>query len=235
MTADAILADLQTLASPQKAAHLSRFFKTGPGEYGEGDLFLGIPVPETRNVAKKHRFASLAELHQLLQSPWHEARLCALLILVLQMQCAPADSPLREEIFRFYLAHARRCNNWDLVDLSCPHLVGAYLLDKPREVLYVLADSPNLWEQRIALVSTLPLIRHDDFTDILALSVRLMSHPHDLIHKAIGWMLREVGKRHRPTLTSFLATYKRQLPRTALRYAIEHYPEEERKAWLAKD
>lgn len=234
MTAASVLSSLRSVASPEKAEHLKRFFKTSPGEYGEGDCFLGIPVPLVRDVAKAHAGTSFPELHVLLQSPWHEARLCALLILSLRVQKKKTTHGERTEVFRFYLEHTHSCNNWDLVDLTCPHIVGTYLLDKPRNILYALADGGNLWEQRIALVSTLAFIRNNDFGDTLALAERLMSHRHYLIHKAIGWMLREVGKRNRSVLTEFLQTHRLNLPRTALRYAIEHYPPEERKMWLQK-
>lgn len=234
MTAAAVLSSLRSVASPEKAVHLKRFFKTSPGEYGEGDCFLGIPVPLVREVAEAYAGTSYDVLHVLLQSPWHEARLCALLILTSRVRKKKTTPREREEVFQFYLGHTRSCNNWDLVDLTCPHIVGTYLLDKPRGVLYALADGGNLWEQRIALVSTLAFIRNNDFGDTLALAERLMSHRHDLIHKAAGWMLREVGKRDRAVLSGFLLTHRERMPRTELRYAIEHYPPEERKMWLRK-
>ncbi len=234
-TASFIIDELQSVASTEKAAHLSRFFKTGPGEYGEGDRFLGIPVPLTRNIAKANIDTPLEELQILLHSPWHEARLCTLLILVERFKKKKTTDEERCNIYQFYLKNTRHCNNWDLVDLSCPTIVGGYLLHQPdRSLLYRLAESDNLWEQRIAIVSTIALIRHDQFDDTLALSRKLMNHKHDLMHKAVGWMLREIGKRNRDVLSEFLDEYATRLPRTALRYAIEHYPEEERQAFLRK-
>lgn len=234
-TASFIIDELQSVASTEKAAHLSRFFKTGPGEYGEGDRFLGIPVPLTRNIAKANIDTPLEELQILLHSPWHEARLCTLLILVERFKKKKTTDEERCNIYQFYLKNTRHCNNWDLVDLSCPTIVGGYLLHQPdRSLLYRLAESDNLWEQRIAIVSTIALIRHDQFDDTLALSRKLMNHKHDLMHKAVGWMLREIGKRNRDVLSEFLDEYATRLPRTALRCAIEHYPEEERQAFLRK-
>ena len=234
-TASFIIDELQSVASTEKAAHLSRFFKTGPGEYGEGDSFLGIPVPLTRNIAKANIDTPLEELQILLHSPWHEARLCALLILVERFKKKKTTYEERCNIYQFYLKNTQHCNNWDLVDLSCPTIVGGYLLHQTyHSLLYRLAESDNLWEQRIAIVSTIALIRHDQFDDTIALSRKLMNHKHDLMHKAVGWMLREIGKRNRDILTEFLDEYATRLPRTALRYAIEHYPEEERQAFLRK-
>lgn len=232
MTAAFILSELQSIADPEKAVHLSRFFKTAPGQYGEGDRFLGIVVPHTRSIAKANKATPLSELQLLLESPWHEARLCALLILVLRSKDRKTSAEEREAIFNFYRKNMRRCNNWDLVDLSCRDIVGEYLVDKERSLLYQLAASDNLWEQRISIVSTWAFIRRGDFSDTLALAKLLINHPHDLMHKAVGWMLREVGKRDRETLTDFLESYATRLPRTALRYAIEHYPEDQRLYFL---
>lgn len=234
MTAAFILSELQSVGTPEKAVHLSRFFKTGPGQYGEGDQFLGVVVPQTRSIAKANKATPFDELQLLLDSPWHEARLCALLILVYRFQDRKAMPEEREAIFRFYLKNMRRCNNWDLVDLTCRDIVGEYLVDKDRSLLYRLAESENLWEQRISIVSTWAFIRRNDFGDTLELSERLIGHKHDLMHKAVGWMLREVGKKERQTLTDFLERNATRLPRTALRYAIEHYPEPERQYFLKK-
>lgn len=228
-----IEAGLRARANPEKSAFLPRFFKTGKGQYGEGDRFLGVVVPDIRLVARGHRDASLQTLDELLRSVWHECRLCALLILVEQFK--KADEKGRKQRFDFYLAHTSRVNNWDLVDLSAPTLVGLYLTDKPRDVLYRLADSSLLWEQRIAVVATQTLIKAGDFADLLQLAEMLLHHPHDLMHKAIGWMLREVGKQDRATLTGFLNRHARQMPRTMLRYAIEHYPESERRQWMKRE
>ena len=232
-TASFILDELRSVASTEKAAHLSRFFKTGPGEYGEGDSFLGIPVPLTRNIAKANLETPLEELQILLHSPWHEARLCALLILVERFKKRKTTDEERTIIYQFYLKNTRRCNNWDLVDLSCPTIVGGYLLHQTdHSLLYRLAESDNLWEQRIAIVSTITLIRHDQFADTLALSKQLMNHKHDLMHKAVGWMLREAGKRDMARLRAFVYEHVHRMPRTMLRYAIEKFPEDERRAVL---
>ena len=232
MTAAFVLSELQSIGSLEKAVHLSRFFKTGPGQYGEGDRFLGVMVPYSRAIAKANKAMPLEEVQLLLESPWHEARLCALLILVYRFKERKITEEEREQIYSFYIKNARRCNNWDLVDLSCRDIVGEYLVDKDRSILYRLADSENLWEQRIAIVATWAFIRRSDFNDTLALAERLMAHKHDLMHKAVGWMLREVGKKDRETLTNFLERNATQLPRTTLRYAIEHYPESQRQYFL---
>ena len=234
-TSEQIIAELRQIGTPEKAAHLSKFFKTGKGEYGEGDCFLGIPVPETRRVAKAHLDTPFEELHRMLECPWHEVRLWALLILVERFKRKKTTDEERAEIYHFYLQHTRCCHNWDLVDLSCPAIVGGYLLTQSdRSPLYRLAESDCLWEQRIAMVSTYTFIYNRQFDDALTLAQQLMTHRHDLMHKAVGWMLREIGKRDRPVLSTFLEEYASQLPRTALRYAIEHYPETERKRYLAK-
>ena len=230
MTADFIIAELQSVGTPAKAAHLQRFFKTGPGQYGEGDVFIGVVVPHTRSIAKANLGTPVSELHRLLRSDYHEARLCALLILTERFK--KASEKERSEIYKFYLKHADRANNWDLVDLTCPTIVGLYLLDKERDILYRMAKSECLWEQRIAIVSTISFIRNNEFADTFALAEKLFSHPHDLIHKAVGWMLREVGKRDRESLTGFLEQHALRIPRTALRYAIEHYPELQRQYFL---
>ena len=232
MNANFIIEELQSVGTPEKAAHLQKFFKTGPGQYGEGDVFIGVVVPHTRSIAKANIGMPMPEISILLKSEYHEARLCALLILTEQFKKATESE--RKEIFDFYLKNASCVNNWDLVDLSCPTVVGVYLLDKDRKILYELAESKCLWEQRIAVVSTYAFIRENDFYDTLELSKKLLTHKHDLIHKAVGWMLREAGKRNRKTLTDFLDEYATRLPRTSLRYAIEHYPEQERQYFLKK-
>jgi len=230
MNEDFILSELFSVGTPEKAAHLQKFFKTGPGQYGEGDVFIGVVVPHTRGIAKANLQTPLAEIRKLLKSKYHEARLCALLILTERFKKAPEKE--RKEIFTFYLKNATCVNNWDLVDLSCPTVVGEYLLDKNRDILYKLAESECLWEQRISIVSTYAFIRENDFYDTLELSKKLFTHKHDLMHKAVGWMLREAGKRDRKTLTDFLEEYATKMPRTTLRYAIEHYPEPERQYFL---
>ncbi len=221
---------LTAAANPEKASGMQRFFKTGPGQYGEGDSFLGLPNPVVRAFVKTFRRTTLPEAVKLLASPWHEIRLCGGLLLV--ELYARADETGREAIVQAYLNHGARFNNWDLVDLTAPGIVGNHLLNRERDVLDRLAKSPVLWEQRIAMVSTLALIRHHEFADTLKLAEMFLPHRHDLIHKACGWMLREVGKRNRELLTAFLHSHQAEMPRTMLRYAIEHYPESERKVFL---
>lgn len=224
--------EIREYIDPVKKEYLPRFFKTGKGQYGEGDKFLGVVVPNTRLVAKRHKDASFEVMAELLQSQWHECRLCALLMLVERFK--KSDEKGRKLIYDFYLSQTARINNWDLVDLSAPGIVGEYLKDKSREDLYRLADSKQLWDQRIAVVSTYTLIKNGDFIDILALAERLLHHPHDLMRKAVGWMLREMGKRDRDLLVQFLEKYCKVMPRTMLRYAIEKFPEEERKEFMKR-
>ena len=222
-----ILRGLMAASDEEKKKVLPRFFKTGNGQYGEGDKFLGVVVPETRKVAKAHKEASYDLIEALLESEWHECRLCALLILLEKYKKAP------EEAVRFYLTHLKGINNWDLVDLSAPYILGDYLVSHPdHSVLYTLAQSPVMWEQRIATVSTLMLIRHGQFTDTIELAETFLDTRHDLMQKAVGWMLREVGKRDKPLLVSFIETHKAAMPRTMLRYAIEKFPAEERMGFM---
>lgn len=223
-----------TLKDEAQAAHLSRFFKTGKGQYGEGDRFLGIKVPVTRQVVKEMwRDCTIEDVEVLLASPWHEMRLCALLILVRLFANARKDTELRRRIADFYLAHTDKINNWDLVDLSCYEILGVWLLDKDRTVLYALAENgKTIWEQRIGIVSTMQFIRHGQLDDTFAIADILLHHEHDLIHKAVGWLLRETGKRDTARLEAFLAARYATMPRTMLRYAIEKFPEEKRSAFL---
>lgn len=222
-----ILRGLMAASDEEKKRVLPRFFKTGNGQYGEGDKFLGVVVPETRKVAKAHKEASYDLIEALLESEWHECRLCALLILIEKYKKAP------EEAVRFYPTHLKGINNWDLVDLSAPYILGDYLVSHPdHSVLYTLAQSPVMWEQRIATVSTLMLIRHGQFTDTIELAGTFLDTRHDLMQKAVGWMLREVGKRDKPLLVSFIETHKAAMPRTMLRYAIEKFPAEERMGFM---
>lgn len=227
---ETIIAELSALGGEEKARHLARFFKTGKGQYGEGDRFLGLPVPLTRGVARRHKDTSLAAVEALLQSEWHEARLCALLIMAEKMKRATAEEA--GLIYKTYLANTHRINNWDLVDLSAPHIVGKYLADKPRAILYELAASPLLWDNRIAIVSTFAFIKAKDLDDTFRLALLLTGHTHDLMHKAVGWMLREAGKRDMARLRAFVYGHVHQMPRTMLRYAIEKFPEDERRAVL---
>lgn len=222
--------DLRAHASPAKAAILQRFFKTGKGEYAEGDQFLGVVVPDTRKVARMHKHLPMVDLAVLLQSPIHEERLCALLIMVHQFE--RGNDAGRRRLFDFYLRHTGSINNWDLVDTSAPKIVGAWLRERDRAILYTLVKSQNLWERRIAILSTFEFIRHGDFSDALKISQLLLPDRHDLIHKAVGWMLREIGKRDEPTLRDFLQRHYRNMPRTMLRYAIEEYPAATRRRYL---
>lgn len=214
--------DLKSLTDPEKAVTYGRFFKTGPGQYGAGDKFLGLDVPTQRKLVKKYLDLSLGEIHTLLQGQYHEQRVIGLAVLIRQFAKAAVRD--RKIYFDFYLAHTDRINNWDLVDISAPHIVGQYLLDKDRSLLYQLAKSASLWERRIAIISTFAFIRNNEFKDTLAISTMLLSDKHDLIHKAMGWMLREVGKRNQNTLTDYLDLNYRDMPRTALRYSIEKFP-----------
>jgi 3-methyladenine DNA glycosylase AlkD len=225
-----IEAELAAIGDPEIAAHSQRFFKTGPGEYGEGDKFLGIRVPELRKLAQKHRDLELDETATLLTSAWHEARLLALLIMVVQFK--RGDDVKRETIFTIYLGATEHINNWDLVDSSAHLIVGPYLQDRDRAILQQLAHSASLWERRIAIMATFHYIRADSFGDTLDLSRILLHDPHDLIHKAVGWMLREVGKREYQLLVDFLDRHYRTMPRTMLRYAIEKLDQDERQAYL---
>ncbi len=222
--------ELRALASAETAATLQRFFKTGPGQYGEGDLFLGVKVPPLRELAKRHRDTGLATVTGLLASPYHEERMLALLLLMQFYQ--RADEPGRQAAYDLYLACTHRINNWDLVDVSAPRIVGCHLQDRPREILYQLARSPLLWERRIAILATAWFIRLDDYADTLKIAEMLLSDEHDLMHKAVGWMLREVGKRDLAAEEGFLRHHYRTMPRTMLRYAIERFPEPKRRNYL---
>jgi 3-methyladenine DNA glycosylase AlkD len=222
---------LKDVADPEKARLLLRFFKTGPGEYGEGDRFLGIMVPVTRKLVKEYQNAPLTEVAKLLRSPFHEARLLALLLLVKKFE--KGDDAVRKDIYTRYLGNTKFIDNWDLVDLSAPNIVGAYLNERSRAPLYKLARSKSLWERRIAILATASFIRQNDFNDTLRIAEALLGDEEDLIHKATGWMLREVGKRDAAALESFLKQFAPRMPRTMLRYAIERFPEPKRKKYLA--
>lgn len=231
ITAEAIEQALRTYVNPVKREYLPRFFKTGKGEYGEGDRFLGVVVPDTRRVARQYIAAPFDVTARLLLSPWHECRLCALLILVERFK--KCDEKGQKEIFDFYLSHTAYINNWDLVDLSAPGIVGQYLAaSADRSILHRLARNPLLWDQRIAVVSTLTFIRNHDFTDIYLLAEHFLDTRHDLMQKAVGWMLREAGKRDCSRLVEFLNLHAARMPRTMLRYAIEKFPEGERKEYM---
>jgi 3-methyladenine DNA glycosylase AlkD len=227
----AVRARLRALANPAKARILQSFFKTGPGEYGAGDRFLGVQVPPLRRIVRESAPLSLAGALRLLRSPIHEERLVALLFLVRRYQ--EGDARARAAVYRAYLANARHVNNWDLVDVSAPNIAGEHLLKRSRHPLRRLARSRLLWERRIAIVATLRLIRANDFSETMAIARQLLGDAEDLIHKATGWMLREVGKRDVATLESFLNEHAARMPRTMLRYAIERLPEPGRRAFLS--
>lgn len=221
-----ITSELQALSNAEKREIFPKFFKAGKGEYGEGDRFLGVTVPNIRAIAKLHKDISIEEIRDLIQSEWHEVRLCALIIMVEKSK--KKDEALRKELFNLYLSQTERINNWDLVDLSCRFIIGEYLLDKSRDILYHLAQSPLLWDNRIAIVSTYAFIRKGQLEDTYALSDLMMQHPHDLMHKAIGWMLRETGKRNPERLYDYVMSHRADMPRTMLRYAIEKFSPKER-------
>lgn len=222
------------LREPSQVPGLSRFFKTAPGQYGEGDVFLGIKVPYTREVVKRlWPELSFEDIEECITSEYHELRLAALLALVQIFTHARKDPALQERCADFYLAHTAYINNWDLVDLSCYNLLGAYLLNKDHSLLYDLArNGKTMWEQRIAIVSTMAFIRKGQLQDTFSIADILLNHPHDLIHKAVGWLLREAGKRDKAALVAFLEPRYRTMPRTMLRYAIEKFPDPERKKYL---
>jgi 3-methyladenine DNA glycosylase AlkD len=230
MTAPEIHKHLKKLANPEKAKILQGFFKTGPGEYGEGDRFIGIVVPVIRKLVKQYQDTPIGEVKKLLTSAIHEERLLALLMLVQRYE--KGDDGLKKIIYGLYLESTEYINNWDLVDLSAEKIVGPYLRDRARRPLYRLAKSKGLWERRIAILSTFHFIKNHDFMDTLAISGLLLDDAEDLIHKAVGWMLREVGKRDMSAEEEFLRAHYRSMPRTMLRYAIERFPESKRKKYL---
>jgi len=222
--------EIKKQANPKQAVVLQRFFKTGKGEYGEGDIFYGIKVPEQRIIAKQFNDLPFDDLKLLIHSKIHEERLIASFILVDQYK--KGDEKKRKEVFDFYLKNRKGINNWDLVDLSAPKIVGMYLLDKDKELLYKFAHSKNIWEKRIAILSTYTFIREHFYEDTLNISEILLNDKHDLIHKAVGWMLREIGNRDIQTEEEFLINHYKQMPRTMLRYAIEKFPKKKRKGYL---
>lgn len=216
--------------NPAQAIILQRFFKTGKGEYGEGDIFYGIKVPVQRKIAKTFYDLSLSDIKSLLRSAIHEERLIAALILVNQFKLA--DDKCQKIIFNFYVRNRKGVNNWDLVDLFAPNIIGSFLFDKDKMLLYKFAHSKNLWEKRISILSTLTFIRNGFFEDTLKIAKILLTDTHDLIHKAVGWMLREIGNRDIKVEEEFLMKYYKIMPRTMLRYAIEKFPEKKRKTYL---
>lgn len=242
---DNLKKDVKKVSNPKKAEFVARYFKTGKGEYGEGDVFVGVTVPDCRTIAQKYRDLQISELELLLHSKIHEERLIALMILVIQFEsCLEID---KERIFKFYLKNTKYVNNWDLVDSSADHIVGGYLMSlraqrgnlKPKEiasssstprndVLFKLARSKNIWERRIAIIATYTFIKQNQFDETLKISEMLLTDTHDLIHKAVGWMLREIGKKDKKVLEHFLRIHKGKIPRTTLRYAIERFPQDVR-------
>jgi 3-methyladenine DNA glycosylase AlkD len=233
MTIKDIRKKLQQLGSEAKTKVLQRFFKTGPGEYGEGDVFIGVRVPELRKLVKEYPDITIKEVMQLLRSSIHEERLFALLILV--SKYSKGNETVKKRIYELYLQNTKFINSWDLVDGSAQHIVGAFLMDKSKEPVYRLAKSNSLWERRIAILSTFHFIKHDNYSETLKISKILLTDDQDLIHKAVGWMLREIGKRHILTEEIFLKKYYKRMPRTMLRYAIEKFPESKRQKYLRGD
>lgn len=230
-TLGALRRDLRAEADADDAVHLQRFFKTGPGQYGEGDRFLGVRVPVLRRLARDYRSLPVDDALALLQSRWHEERLLGLLLLVGVYKQGVADD--KQAVYDAYLAHTRHINNWDLVDASAEHIVGPHVSPDRLDVLERLARSPDLWERRIAMLATFHWIKQGQFAPALRIATLLLTDRHDLIHKAVGWMLREIGKRDRAAEKAFLQQHYRAMPRTALRYAIEHFPEPERRRYLS--
>ncbi len=235
MSTKAFIAELQKFASKrprEEVDFVQRFFKTGKGQYGEGDVLMGVRVPEIRQVCRTFANLSFAEIEQLLESPLHEVREGALIIMANQAIKSKNNQHHKKALFDLYLRRTDRINNWDLVDCSCRDVVGGYLIDKPRDILYTLARSKDLWERRIAVVSTWEFIRHKDLADTFKIAEMLLGDTQDLIHKATGWMLREAGKKDRAQLLLFLDKHAATMPRTALRYAIEHLPPEQRTHYM---
>lgn len=234
MTARQVKVELEAQADPEKAAFFPRFFKTGPGEYGEGDRFIGVTVPFQRKIARRYRELPLDELEKLLYDPYHECRLTGLLILVEQYQRC-RDSGARAGLCDFYLRHLPQVNNWDLVDSTAHKILGPQLESGNRDLLDELAARDHLWSQRVSVMATFHFIKNEDFDDTLRLCRGFLDHEHDLMHKICGWMLREVGKRDVDVLRAFLGDHHRKMPRTMLRYAIEKLDKPERQRWMATD
>lgn len=232
MKAKDLQKELRKLGTAERAKASLWFFKTGPGEYGEGDIFYGVSVPAQRQLARKYKKLSLQEIEKLLNSKYHEDRLTALFILVLKYK--NADTEEKEKIAVFYLKNKDFVNNWDLVDSSAPYILGDYLMERDRKIIYMLAKSPNLWDRRISVITTAWFIREEQYADTLNISEILLRDKEDLIHKAVGWMLREAGKKSMETEEKFLKKYSKEMPRTMLRYAIEKFPEEKRLKYLKK-
>jgi 3-methyladenine DNA glycosylase AlkD len=223
--------DTKAISSPERSTASARFFKTGPGQYGAGDTFIGVSVPDQRKIARRYPNLPLTDIEQLLNSPIHEERLTTLIILVRQFQ--QSDEATQKTIYDFYLTHTARINNWDLVDSSAEFIVGPWLKHRDKAILQKLAKSDLIWERRIAMLSTFHYIKQGQPDEAFAIATLLLHDPHDLMHKAVGWMLREIGKRcSREIEEAFLVQHYRNMPRTMLRYAIEHFPEERRQQYL---
>jgi len=231
---DQLKKELQKLANSEKAKDLSRFFKTGKGQYGEGDIFLGVSVPDQRKTARKYPNLSLDEIQELLSSKVHEHRLTSLFILINKYQ--KSDDKNKKKMFDFYLKNTKNINNWDLVDSSSSYIVGDYLLNKAekRTILYKLAESKNLWERRIAVMSTFAFIKNNEFEDALKIAEILLNDEYDLIHKAVGWMLREIGSRNQGEEENFLKKHYKKMPRTMLRYAVEKFQKNKKEFYMKK-
>ena len=223
--------EIRALANKEIAHHSLRFFKTAKGEYGYGDLFLGVKVPKIRSIAKKHIDIPMRYMKTLIKSKYHEERLLGLIILVNKYSKAK-DEKVRNKLYKIYVSSFKYINNWDLVDVTCPHVIGKHLMDKDRSILYAWAKSEDLWTKRIAMLSTFWFIRKKDLHDTFKIAEILLNDEHDLIHKAVGWMLREAGKRDLEKEEIFLKKYYNIMPRTMLRYAIERFPEEKRQKYL---
>ena len=225
-----IRSKLRKLGDKQKATILQGFFKTGQGGYGKGDIFIGVRVPEIRKLAEKYQDISTTDVQKLLKSPLHEERLLALILLVIKY--SKGNDVVKKRIYKLYLKNTRHINNWDLVDLTAEKIVGDYLTDKSKEPLYKLAKSNSLWERRISIMATFHFIKQNNFVQTLIVAEMLLKDKEDLIHKAVGWMLREIGKRHLSTEEKFLNEHSQEMPRTMLRYAIERFPESKRQGYL---
>ena len=232
MTAAQVHRTLKEKRNPEKAAFFPRFFKAGPGEYAEGDKFIGVVVPDQRKIAKKFKELPLSEIEKLLDNPFHECRLTGVLILVSQYEKAKTE-PEQKEIYEFYLKKIDQVNNWDLVDSSAHKIVGPYLESRSRKPLYRLAKAKHLWKNRVAMIATYHYIKQGDFDDALQIAEILLQHPHDLIHKAVGWMLREIGKQNESLMLKFIETHHTKMARVMLRYAIEKLPQKKRKEILS--
>jgi 3-methyladenine DNA glycosylase AlkD len=232
MKASTVYAELYALKNNEKAKGVARFFKCGKGEYGEGDLFLGITVPRLRRIAKKYQNLPLPEVRKLIENKYHEVRLVGFLMLVSLFE--KADRGTQKAIYSFYIMERKWINNWDLVDITTPKIIGVYLLENKaqRKILYRFIKSKNVWERRMAVLATFAFLKEGDFKDALCVGENLLSDKHDLIHKAVGWMLREVGKRDRIVLEMFLTSHISRMPRTTLRYAIERFSQTQRKKYL---